>query len=123
MLESVAYTSNLRLRKNGDFRRVFRQRKRLFSSHFVLYYWLNDQNHPRLGVVVSRRNARLATRRNRIKRKVKEVFRLRQTEFAGIDIVIVAQKSAEKATKEELSLCLEKLFTQLQKHCKKSSSG
>jgi len=65
-------------------------------------------------VITSKRNIRFAVRRNVAKRVAREAFRVRQGQLAGKDIVVVAQKQANLATKSELHQCLEKLFTKLQ---------
>jgi ribonuclease P protein component len=43
---------------------------------------------PRLGILVSRRHAALATDRNRIKRCIREAFRLEQASLAGLDVLV-----------------------------------
>ena len=46
----------------------------------------------RLGVVVAKRNVKLAVARNRLKRTVRESFRLQQSCLTGLDIVVVVKK-------------------------------
>jgi ribonuclease P protein component len=48
----------------------------------------NDLTHGRLGLVVSRKVGR-AVRRNRLKRVIREVFRLNKPAFAGLDVVVI----------------------------------
>jgi len=43
---------------------------------------------PRLGILVSKKHAALATVRNRIKRCIREAFRLEQDRLGTIDILV-----------------------------------
>lgn len=52
----------------------------------------NNFNHPRLGLVIAKKNVRLAVHRNRIKRIVRESFRHHQHELPSADIIILARK-------------------------------
>ncbi|QAX82317.1 ribonuclease P protein component [Candidatus Pseudomonas adelgestsugas] len=52
----------------------------------------NDLNYPRLGLVISKKNVKLSVKRNRLKRLIRETFRLHQDKLIGWDIVIVARK-------------------------------
>lgn len=71
-----------------DFDRVFSCRKRYFFDLFVAYYCHNDVQHPRLGVVVSKRNAKKAVDRNRVKRVIRESFRLSNSGLPNNDYVV-----------------------------------
>jgi len=66
----------------------------------------NDLDYPRLGLVVARKNVRLAVRRNRIKRVVRETFRQEQPRLGGIDIVFLARKEIDTLSDEALYLLL-----------------
>jgi len=56
----------------------------------------------RFGVTVSRKVDKRAVIRNKIRRRVKEVFRLNQHKIKGpIDIVIIARTNALKCTLKE----------------------
>jgi ribonuclease P protein component len=63
------------LRKGREFDQVYRQGKRLHGSGFSLIYYGNNLGHSRLGISVHRQ-LRGVVRRNRIKRLVRESFRL-----------------------------------------------
>lgn len=53
----------------------------------------NSRPLARLGIVVAKRNVKLAVARNRIKRLVRETFRQQQQRLNGLDIVVVIKKN------------------------------
>src|SRR6266404_1335271 len=66
-----------RLHHSAEFRFLQRQGVRAESAHFVLYAGrMPGEERSRLGVTVSRRIGN-AVIRNRVKRRVREIFRLR----------------------------------------------
>ncbi|MBK6962207.1 MAG: ribonuclease P protein component [Gammaproteobacteria bacterium] len=50
---------------------------------------------PRLGMVVARKNIRLATRRNRIKRVARETFRQHQHLLGAVDILFLPRRGID----------------------------
>ncbi len=76
----------------------------------------------RLGITVSRKVSRRAVDRNRIKRHVRESFRLHLRLVEGFDVVVTAQPAAAQAEGKELRRSLEQHWDQLHKRCAPSSS-
>ena len=48
----------------------------------------NRLAHPRLGLIVAGKVVRRAVGRNRVKRLLREVFRARQQDLVGLDLVV-----------------------------------
>lgn len=46
----------------------------------------------RLGIVVAKRNVKLAVDRNKLKRQIRESFRQQQLTLAGLDVVVVVKR-------------------------------
>ena len=71
---------------------------------------LNGGDLARLGIVVSRRTARRAVDRNRLKRLVRETFRRQQRELSGFDVLVrprrVLRGEEKRAAREELRALL-----------------
>jgi ribonuclease P protein component len=83
------FSKELRIRKKAEFDAVFARRQRSFQGPLGVYVVPNNLPHSRLGISMSRRVG-IAARRNRIKRLLRESFRLQQHELpAGYDIVVV----------------------------------
>lgn len=85
----------LLITKPWQYQRVYQQGQRLWGKGITLIYLENDQGHDRLGVSVG--GQKLAVRRNRIKRLLKEYYRLNRTlpsqvankpPGGGVDLVI-----------------------------------
>ena len=73
----LSFRAEDKLRRSGEFLRLQRTGVRYQTVHFVFFASkLADGDHSRLGVTVSRRIGK-AVVRNRIKRRLRECFRLR----------------------------------------------
>ena len=86
-----------RLHRSAEFIRLQRSGLRFQSPHFVLYAGIleNEPERSRLGVTVSRRIGN-AVIRNRVKRRVREIFRgrIRDSLAKGTSLVVIARSGA-----------------------------
>jgi len=84
-----------RLKRNRDFRIVFYRGKSVANRFYVLYVSRRVSGGPaRIGFSVSKKVGN-AVLRNRVKRLLREVMRVRaQTLPDGVDVVIIARKDA-----------------------------
>ncbi|MEZ4753910.1 MAG: ribonuclease P protein component [Bdellovibrionota bacterium] len=86
-----------RIKKRTEFLHIQNTGKKLFSRHFLIIAKESTSNQSRIGITISKKVDKRATRRNRIKRRIKEIFRLNQHRFhKNFDIVIIARKNAGK---------------------------
>lgn len=105
----------------ADFRKVFRRNRTVSDNLFrVLVHCDKYDSHARLGVVVSRRAVKKAVRRNRIKRQVRETFRVNQAMFQNMIVIVVAGKDCDDASNRQLRTSLLNLFRAVVKKCAKS---
>jgi len=80
--------NRMRLKTAGQFRAVYDRGMSTAGGPLVIYARPNALDHPRLGLSVSRRVGRAVTR-NRIKRLLRESFRLHQHDLpCGYDLVV-----------------------------------
>ena len=90
----MKYSSALKL--NHIFRRLYATRGQA-NSYLVLYARQNRTDRNRVGVTVSKKLGH-AVVRNRVRRRLREVYRLHETEFLpGWDIVVVARSRCVEA--------------------------
>ena len=89
----VGYTfpKSLHLRKPAEFSAVYDARARESRGPLLVYAVPNVLGHPRVGLSTSRKVG-AAPRRNRIRRMLREAFRLMRHDFPrGYDLVIVVR--------------------------------
>jgi len=84
----LAFGPARRLTQRVDFERLFREGARSSAGGFLFYVGRREDGPPRLGIVISRRHARLAATRNAIKRYIREAFRLEQYHLGPIDLLV-----------------------------------
>lgn len=112
---SYPFNKSLRLLDASSYKSVFDDAKYKVSSKQVLYLARPSNNDcPRLGLVIAKKNVRHATQRNRIKRVIRESFRLNQHELSNLDTIILARRGLDKLDNTELRNLLDKLWKQLQ---------
>lgn len=73
----------------------------------------NALGHPRLGLVISKKNVRRAVDRNRLKRIARESIRLRQHQLPSADIVLLARRGLDKLDNETVHRQLQGMWRRL----------
>jgi ribonuclease P protein component len=90
-----------RLSRSRDFDAVYRQGRSVSTRFLVLYWFSRDSDDdPRVGLAVPRK-AGGAVRRNRLKRQLREVWRLLLDELPpGHDYVLVVRPGLAEAAEQ-----------------------
>ena len=68
----------------------------------------NGSDLPRLGLIISKKSIRRAVDRNRVKRLVRESFRLNQARLGGLDVVVMSRAGLGEAPHPKLRAVLDK---------------
>ena len=101
------------LKKNQDFRQVYRRGTSAAERQFVMYVLENGTDRNRLGISVSKKVGNSVIR-HRIRRLVKEGYRLHEQQFArGYDIIVIARTGAAGVTQAEATESLLSLGAKL----------
>ncbi|PCI60502.1 MAG: ribonuclease P protein component [Gammaproteobacteria bacterium] len=119
--QQVTYQFNreLRLLTPDHFKVVFSKPIRFHSQHFTVLIRENSINNNRIGFAVAKKRVKLAVQRNRIKRLVRESFRLNQHDLPIVDIVIMAKSGIDKLDNQAISLQIEKIWRKIIQRQKK----
>lgn len=104
-MPSERFTKASRVRRRGEFQRVFDLSLRAKGRYLTVLVAPNDTGAPRLGIVASRKLGD-AVRRNRAKRLIRQVFR--QTRSwpvrQGVDVVVIPRRELFEAAYSSLEL-------------------
>ena len=98
------------LKKNRDFKSLYRQGKSSVSPVLVLYCRRNRSEKNRIGISVGTKVGK-AVVRNRVRRRIREAYRLLEHRVRpGYDLVVVARVRACAASYREIAAALEALL-------------
>ena len=104
------YPSAHRLKRRPQYLAVREQGRHIYTRHFIVQWMPGLQGYTRLGVTVTRRIGN-AVVRNRVKRLVREAFRLAGGNLpAGTDLVVIAKKGSALLNRMEASTELERAW-------------
>lgn len=95
------FPKEYRLLKRVQFKRVFEKPQKCFGGAMVLFYRDNGLAYARLGLAVTKRNIPKAVERNRLRRIIRESFRVHGGQLKGFDIVVLPLKGADTLDKSQ----------------------
>jgi ribonuclease P protein component len=117
---SFGYPRSSRLLTAADFRTVFDQVEVKAPCPTCLLLAKSNQNEPRLGFIISKKNVKNATDRNRVKRFARNYFRLNKAQLPNLDIIFMGRKGLSDLSDVQLHELIEKQFQKLAKRAAKS---
>lgn len=106
-----------RLRAKSDFDAAYARGRRMGNDLFSATVRRNEQGRPRVGLAVAVRVAGSSVERNRIRRLIRESFRLHQHELPPVDVVVSARPQARDKPGAELLASLAVLWKKVIKQC------
>lgn len=90
------------LKKNKDFRDVYRNGTSYANKYLVMYVLENQTGKNRLGISVSKKVGNSIVR-HRLTRLIREGYRLQEDRFrCGLDIVVIARTGAKGKNYHEI---------------------
>ncbi len=95
------------IKKDSDFRKVYQRGKSLADRNLVIYTIKNKSDKSRIGISISKKVGK-AHERNRIRRCIKEAYRLNIDDkvLGGYDLVFIARINAADKDYRELEKSL-----------------
>jgi ribonuclease P protein component len=112
---SASFPKDSRLLGSKDYAAVFDQVTLRISGRFFLF--LINSDHPgsraRVGIVAAKKHAKLAVQRNRLKRLVRESFRVRKLALPTVNVVVLIKHGASEQDNDTLRKELDYLWNKL----------
>ncbi|WP_392553569.1 ribonuclease P protein component [Orbus wheelerorum] len=112
-MNRLTFIRELRLLTPNDFNYVFSQSIRVGSPYITLVARKSSLSHPRLGFAIAKKQVKRAHERNRIKRLMREYFRLAQHELPAIDVIVMAKAAVIELDNAALRQVLDKVWQRL----------
>ena len=111
------FSRSSRITSATEFRQVFQKNIRVSDDCFTLLVSASHGSQPRLGFAIAKKQIRRAVDRNRIKRLLRESFRLRQKDLPNHDVVVMVRSKILKLGNAEVFNRLNKLWRSVSKKC------
>ena len=130
---TASFTKHQRLLNAKQYSNVFDgPDARASHRNFLILAKRNDEPCHRLGLIIAKKNVRLAVQRNRIKRVIRESFRrlgsalpeanTQQSEEPMLDMIVMARRGIGELDNAELSSILQQQWPKLIRQVTKVSS-
>ena len=112
------FSNSARVKKPYEFQATRREGYKFSSPYFYCYVQAKQQPHPRIGITISKRQVRFAVNRNRLKRIIREWFRLNQEQLESGDWIFIVTQRALQATPNQIRKTLAVCMQKQNKRCK-----
>ena len=108
-----SFTKADRILKRHEFIAFSKAGRRIQSEHFIAVFVPNQRGRSRIGITVTKKVGP-AVKRNRIKRMVREYFRLNRHNLTGNwDINLIAKRQRVDFSTEQAYRSLENIFERI----------
>lgn len=114
MYSSSTFPKSSRLLTSSDYSDVFQSVDlRVSSKHYLVLSRNFNKSDNRLGIIVAKKNVKLAVQRNRIKRLLRESYRIKRGSLPNLDIIVLVKKGADLLSNQECTKELDYLWRKL----------
>lgn len=111
------------MRRPAEFKSVFAQGRRTHNEFFTVRTRANALTGARLGMSIAARTMKRAVDRNRLRRLIRESFRMHQHILPPVDIVIGTHAATKGADPASIRASLEQLWQKIAASCGNSSKS
>lgn len=116
MADRLLFGKSCRLLNAADYRAVFDDvHWKVSTKEILCLSRKNGLDYPRLGLVIAKKSIRHAVQRNRVKRIIRESFRLHQHQLPAVDLIILARPGLGNFSNAHLHHEMATLWVRLQK--------
>ncbi|PCH62520.1 MAG: ribonuclease P protein component [SAR86 cluster bacterium] len=120
-MAQAGFPKKLRLLNAADYKAVFSGAQfKVSCRHFLILAISTPAASPRLGLVIAKKNVSKAVHRNRIKRLIRNSFRLNQSLLASLDIVVLARQKSDSLENNVIDEKISVLWSDLQNKSKQA---
>lgn len=99
-----------RLTKPYEYKEVYKKGQSFANRELVMYVLRRDDTRKRMGISINKKVGH-AVKRNRLKRVIREVFRLKKENVKeGLDLVFIVRRGIEDTTYRKMEQTMEDLF-------------
>lgn len=133
--EGACFSRHVRLLKPDEYSRVFKKPVRSSDRYLTILAIVRERSDvensnlktsvdrlsSRLGLAISKKNAKRAVDRNRIKRLIRESFRQNIHTLPSIDLVVMAKPITKNADNQQIFQSLEQHWNKLAKNFESQS--
>lgn len=116
-MPQARFTKRARLLNAAHFDAVFKQGKRFTVGSFTAVMASNDLGYARVGFAFSKKQAPLSVQRNRVRRLLREHFRLHQAELTAVDLVLMLRARLPEDAKL-VTAAANEFWLQLARRCR-----
>ncbi|MCK0106738.1 ribonuclease P protein component [Marinobacter sp. S0848L] len=114
-MKALTFPKSARLLKPADYGKVFDDvQLKVPHRNFLILAAPNNLGHARVGLIFSKKNLRHAVQRNRIKRQVRETFRLQQ-DLPSLDIIVLGRQGLDKLENPDVRSSLNDIWRRVKK--------
>lgn len=106
------FPKNRRLLKRSEFQKALGSRAKVVTPYMVVLGIESGDENSRMGLIVSRKVG-IAVVRNKVKRLLRESFRMQPGLAKSVDFVVIARKAAAGADYDSMSRSLEQSLRSL----------
>ena len=117
MISAARFEKRARLLKAEEYTQVFRKAHRSRDQYFTVLAKPKNESQAKLGLAISKTKVKKAVSRNRLKRIIRESFRLSKNKLVCADFVVMAQQGCEKTSNKQLFLSLTNHWDNITKKC------
>ncbi|MFI4819025.1 MAG: ribonuclease P protein component [Enterobacterales bacterium] len=104
------FKKKLRLIKFKHFSFVFKKPKIYNTIYIKILSKFNKLNNPRIGFLISKKQIKMSYERNRIKRLIRENFRINKNYLPCMDFILIIKKKISNLRNNDIKKIINKLW-------------